>query len=138
VSEDLLLEAYRRTRFCAETERGQVVIRIGEDCPTLDALLRALGFATYAYITAFNPGSIRLTDEENRARQSDLNNIVRQLGHPAFPGEGIGDDGVWPPEQSMLVLGIEYVAAIQLGRRFGQRAIVFGTVGGAPALVLCQ
>lgn len=138
LSDDLLLAAYRRTRFCADTEQGQVVIRVGEDCPALDALLRAMGCATYAYITAFNPGSIRLTDEENYARQSELNNIVRQLAHPAFPGEGIGDDGVWPPEQSILVLGIEYAAAVKLGRQFGQRAIVFGTLGRAAGLAPCQ
>jgi hypothetical protein len=96
-----------------------------------------MGCATYAYITAFNPGSIRLSDEENHARLSELNNIVRQLAHPSFPGEGIGDDGVWPPEQSILVLGIEHAAAVQLGRQFGQRAIVFGTLGHAAALVPC-
>jgi hypothetical protein len=96
-----------------------------------------MGSGTYAYITAFNPGSSRLTDEENHARQSELINIVRQLAHPAFPGEGIGDDGVWPPEQSVLVLGIEYAAAVQLGRQFGQRAIVFGMLGCEATLVRC-
>jgi hypothetical protein len=55
-----------------------------------------------------------------------------------FPGEGIGDDGVWPPERSVLVLGIEREAALQLGRRFGQRAIVCGDLGGLATLALCD
>ena len=51
-----------------------------------------------------------------------------------LPGEGIGDNGTWPAEQSVLVLGIELEHAVQLGRRFGQRAIVYGRVGGRAAL----
>jgi hypothetical protein len=55
-----------------------------------------------------------------------------------FLGEGIGDDGAWPPEPSILVLGIEREAAVQLGRLFGQRAIVCGELGGLATLVLCD
>ena len=55
-----------------------------------------------------------------------------------FPGEGIGDDGTWPPERSLLVLGIDHAGAVQLGHRFGQRAIVWGELGGLAALVLCE
>jgi len=137
MTDDSLLAAYRRTRFCADTEQGRLVIRVGETCPELDALLRATGSATWAYITAFNPGSVRLRDDQNYARQRELEETVRQLGHPMFLGEGIGDDEAWPPERSILVLGIEREAAVQLGRRFGQRAIVCGEPGGLAALVLC-
>ena len=55
-----------------------------------------------------------------------------------LPGEGIGEDGAWLPERSILVPGMECDAAVQLGRRFDQRAIVCGEVGGVAALVLCQ
>ena len=55
-----------------------------------------------------------------------------------FLGEGIGDDGTWPLEQGILVLGIEREAAVQLGRRFGQRAIVCGELGGLATLALCD
>jgi hypothetical protein len=54
------------------------------------------------------------------------------------PGEGIGDDGTWLPEQIILVLGIERTAAVQLGRRFGQRAIVWGELGGLATLAFCD
>lgn len=56
------------------------------------------------------------------------------LGHPMFSGEGIGDDGTWPAERSVLVLGIERAIAIELGRRFGQRAILCGRLGGPATL----
>ncbi len=138
MADDALLAAYRRTRFCADTVQGRVVIRVGETCPQLDALLCATGCARWAYLTAFNPGSVRLTDDQNHARQRELEDAVRQLQHLMFLGEGIGDDGTWPPEPSILVLGIEREAAVQLGRQFHQSAIVCGERGGPAALILCE
>jgi hypothetical protein len=136
--DDALLAAYSGTRFCADTAQGLVVIRVGETCAELDALLRATGCTRWAYITAFNPGSLRLKDDENHARQRELESVVRQLGHRMFPGEGIGDDGAWPPEPSILVLCIEREAAVELGRRFRQLAIVCGELDGLAELVLCD
>jgi hypothetical protein len=135
MNDDSLLSAYRRTSFCADTTQGRLVIRIGRTCLELDALLLSTGSATWAYVTAFNPGSVPLTDDENNARQRQLEDIVRELGYPMFGGEGIADEGVWPPEKSVLVLGIAREAAVELGGRFGQRAIVFGHVGGPASLV---
>jgi hypothetical protein len=138
MTDDALLAAYRGTRFCADTAQGRVVIRVGEACAELDALLRATGCTRWAYITAFNPGSLPLKDDENHARQRELESAVRQLGHPMFPGEGIGDGGTWQPEPSILVLCIEREAAVGLGRRFGQLAIVRGDLDGSAELVLCE
>jgi len=135
MSEDALLSAYRRTRFCVDTAPGRLVIRVGGTCPELEALLRTTGYSSWAYVTAFNPGSVPLSDDENNARQRQLEDTVRELGYPMFRGEGIADEGVWPPEKSVLVLGIAREAAVELGGRFGQRAIVFGHVGGPASLV---
>ena len=63
---------------------------------------------------------------------------VLELGHPMSKGEGIDDDGAWPPERSILVLGIERQTAVELGRRFGQRAIVCGELSGVADLALCE
>jgi len=138
MTDDGLLAAYRRTRFYADTDHGQFVIRVGERCAELDALLTVAGLTTWAYITAFNPGSVLGSDDENARRHHALEEAIRQLGCSMFPGEGIGDDGAWPPERSLLVLGIDRAAAVQLGQRFGQRAIVWGELGGLAALVLCE
>jgi hypothetical protein len=138
MTDDALQAAYRRTRFCADTELGRVVIRVGEVCPVLDALLCARGCVTWVYVTVFNPGAVRMSDTQNFARQRELRDAVHQLGHSTFAGEGIGDDGAWPPERSVLVLGIERAAAVELGRRFGQRAIVCGELGGSAELVSCE
>ena len=90
MSDETLLGAYRRTRFCADTAQGRIVIRVGTTCPELDALLHRAGHATWAYITAFNPGSVRLSDDDNHTRQCELEETVQQLGYQMFRGEGIG------------------------------------------------
>jgi hypothetical protein len=136
--DDGLFEAYRQTHFCADTPHGPIVIRVGQTCPTLDGLLVEASCATWAYITAFNPGSFPLSEAENEARQYELEATVRQLGHVMFQGKGISHDGAWSPEPSILVLGIGREAAGELGRRFGQRAIVCGELGEPAALILCK
>jgi hypothetical protein len=134
---DSLLAAYRKTTFYADTPRARLALRVGERCVDLDALLNDHGVSSWAYVTASNPGSRRLSDEDNAARQRELEGHVARLGVRAYPGEGVGDDGRWPPEPSLLVLGIARDDAIRLGGRYGQVAIVCGEMGRAAELVLC-
>src|SRR6058998_2271477 len=101
-----LLDAYRRTTFFAGTPAGRLGLRIGETCSGLDALLERNGAETWAYVTAFNPGSVRVSEDENIARHRQLEDAVARRGFVSYPGEGVGDDGCWPPEPSLLILGI--------------------------------
>lgn len=131
-----LLEAYRQTSFLAHTPGGAICIRIGQIAPDLESLLENEN-RCWAYVTAWNPGSIPLSDEENRTHQRELEHAVRQAGYTVFPGEGVGQDGAWPPEPSLLILGISLEDAIELGRRFGQAAIVAGRSSEPAELILC-
>jgi hypothetical protein len=133
---DDLLEAYRRTRYQAQTPGGRIVLRHGEHSPALDRLLDA-GSPGWAFITAWNPGSNpRLSLDENRRRQKDLEAALSQH-YRIFGGEGVGDDGRWPAEESVLVLGISREEALAIGRQFGQFAIVAGRRGEPAEVVPC-
>jgi len=112
-------------------------IRCGAPTPLLDELLREAGHDTWAYVTACNPGSIPLATAENGARMAALTRCLENLGHPFLAGEGVGTGGDWPPEPSLLVLGIDPDAASDLGRRFGQVAIVVGRRGEPARLSFC-
>jgi hypothetical protein len=135
--EEALLEAYRRTRFVANTPKGRLSLRVGRRCGELDDLLASHGVTTWVYVTAFNPRSIPLPAEENWARQRELERSVAKLGLVWYPGEGIADDGRWPPEPSLLVLGIVRNDAVRLGQQFGQLAVVYGELGQEAELVVC-
>jgi hypothetical protein len=133
---DELICAYQQTSFLADTSRGHLCLRIGVSNPALDALLSAERARSWAYVTAYNPGSMPLGESENAKRQRVLEQAVREAGFLFFYGTGIGDDAQWPPEPSLLILGITRDQAVDLGRRFGQRAIVYGEAGGSPELLV--
>ncbi len=113
-------------------------IRCGERSPPLEALLTESGHDTWAFITAWNPGSIALDTAENRRRMTDLAGRIALLGLPMLEGEGVGTGGDWPPEPSLLVLGIGASEAVALGREFGQVAIVVGRLGLPARLCFCS
>jgi hypothetical protein len=127
--------AYRATRYLVDGPNGRFAVRVGRASPEADALAEAHGATAWAYITAYNPGSVRASEEENRARQRELDEAVRVMALAVFRGEGKGDDDAWPAEPSLLVLGIAEAEALTLARRFGQAAVVFGERGG-PARLL--
>lgn len=130
-------DAYRRTTYQARVGSHAVELRIDVRSPALDALLRARGVSCWAFVSASNPHATPLSDAENAERFAGLLRAVEDEGFAYFPGEGVGDDGSWPPEASLLVLGIGEAAAVALARRFEQEAIVVGELGAAARLVLC-
>jgi Protein of unknown function (DUF3293) len=133
---DDVFEAYRKTRYEVQTPGGKVVLRHGERSPELDRLLDA-PFPGWAFITAWNPGSNpRLSIDENRRRQQELEAALSPR-YRTFPGKGVGDDGRWPPEESVLVLGISRDEALRFGRQFGQLAILAGSRGEPAEVVAC-
>lgn len=130
---------------------GPFVIRCGGVSPALEALLdlvwperprpadpAAVGWGPidgWAFVTAANPAAVRRGDAENRRRHASLRAAVASLGLPSFPGRSIAAAGDWPPEESLLVLGIAAAAATALAESFGQRAVVVGMRGGPARLV---
>ena len=135
---DELMKAYAATTFTARTSMGEIRIRVGEINPELDALLDEHHVASWAYVTAYNPGSVRQASEENERRQQGLQAEVVARRVEFFEGEGVPDDASWLPERSVLILGIDESEAIELGARWGQVAIVAGVRGRPPRLVVAR
>jgi hypothetical protein len=121
--------AYRATTYAAGLS---IRLRVGQPHPFLDDMMAFRGIEEYAYLTAWNPGSKELPDEENRVRQDALRARLRGK-HPVIEGVATADDGSWT-EESLLVLGISRADALDLARSFGQVAILAGRRGGAPEL----
>ncbi len=127
--------AYRTTSYFVDGPGGRFVVRVGRPSPEADALAATHGAAAWAYVTAYNPGSVAAPSERNQARQRELEQAIMGAGYRFYRGEGVGDDGGWPAEPSLLVLGADEAAAAALGRRFGQAAVVFAERGGPARLV---
>jgi hypothetical protein len=135
---DDLFEAYHRTSFSSDTPLGPVHLRVDQRNEILFQLLQRNAATSWAYVTAFNPGSQPLANEENLQRQRQLEDLLLRDGLTFFSGAGVGDDHQWPPEVSVLVFGIGQPRAIELAREFGQNAILAGGADAVPRLVDCR
>lgn len=111
--------AYHQTDYRVSSPGGEFVIRIGKLCPEIDA-------EQWAFITACNPMSRLLSDQENAGRMQQLEAELAAANYRFEHGAGVGRDGQWPPEPSLLVYEIDEAAAIELARRYDQAAIVVG------------
>jgi hypothetical protein len=131
-----LIEAYRDADYVVFAE-PELVLRIGEPSPRLDALLEEHGAACAAFVTAANPGSEPRSPAQNAEAMGALEGILAAAGYPRYAGEGRNAEGTWR-EPSVLALGIYRANAEALGRLFGQHAVVFIEKGRAPELLLLQ
>ena len=134
-----LVTAYMATDYVVALPGEDVVLRVGETTPPrLARELGSEGAECWAFVTAWNPGSRVLDDHENQRRQAELVAALGEAGWRAWPGEGRGRDGLWPPEASVLIPGMDPAEAREWGRRFGQHAVVIGRTKGVATLAWCR
>lgn len=131
-------EAYKATDFVGVDGSTELVIRIGQTNTKLDNFLAERKVEMWAFITAFNPGLKLLTDEENAARHDELLAVTISGRYEFLVGYGRACVGDWPPEGSLLILNIDRDAAVEIGKRFDQNAIVAGRLGDDAELVWCD
>ena len=131
------IEAYLATEYRITGERP-LVLRIGQRNVQLAALYRAHSADRAAVLTAWNPYSEPRPDAQNRAAQSQLISELDRLGLHHEPGHGADPTGLWPPEDSRLVLGLDYAVATSLGIRFGQNGFVWASADADPTLILLR
>ena len=109
--------AYRAASYVVQGPDGPIAIRVDDGSPALDDLLVGHGTRCWAFLTACNPGSTPLSDDENCQRMAELQLLVSDAAYPFYPGEAVADDGGWPVEPSLLIVGIATEDAATLARR---------------------
>jgi hypothetical protein len=129
-------DAYRRTSYCLEAPGEILKLRVGVKNQAFDLLLEHSQVEDWAFITAFNPGSIQLSEQENQERHEALADTLRHNGYKTIPCNGVDDDNEWPTERGYVILGIQREVAEQIAREFGQYAILAGQIDKAPELVM--
>ena len=133
-----LIQAYLLTTYRVVESFASIDIRIGARHPTLDVLLNEMKQTKWAFITASNPASHRQSEPENQRRHHALVKHVQSMGFPVLDGVGLPDASSWPPEISLLVLGLDPKTAQVLGREWDQNAIVVGSLGTTAELIWCR
>ena len=126
--------AFRATCYRVDCAAGVFDLRIGDVNSAFDDLLRAQGAGCWGLITAHNPGGVRC-DAQNAARQQALLSRIESSSWPRLSACHLADDGRWPVEPGVLILGIGEAELCALAAEFSQAAVVCGELGAAPRLV---
>ena len=132
-----LLQAYRETHYRVLGDDGFTLI-IDVPSPELARAHRRHCVDSSAFLTACNPFSRSLHEDENAARQALLAAALRSLGLPFIDGLGQHPSNGWQGEASFLALGVTRDQACHLGTRFEQNAIVWAGADAVPRLVLLR
>lgn len=127
-----LIEAYKNTKYIVFDLNLTIVI--DKSNLEINELLVKHNTKEWAFITAYNPYSRALTNEENRIRHNKL--IEMTKNYVTFEGHGVGQDPIWEPELSLFIIGISKVEASKIGKKFEQNAIVYGELNNSPELII--
>ena len=92
---------------------------------------------TWAFITAWNPLPVVLSQKENDLRNAQFHKLMTQEGYQLYKGVGKAPDNSWH-EDSFLVLNIKNEVAMHWAKRFGQMAFVFGEKDKKAELIFCE
>lgn len=130
-----LLDAYQRTTYWIALPDAYLGLKVDQAHPLLDNQLVQRGLNCWSVLTACNPQSRLLTPTENSHRMGELVETVEAEQWPTYSACGVGASGDWPPEPSLLVLGITAEQAVELARRFDQHAVLFGEVAQPARLI---
>ena len=119
-----LIAAYKNTLFQAHVGDDVITLRVGQQCPALQAVFVRHNVTSACYITAYNPFGRLLTKQENEARNARLLQELAAL-YLVFEGMGVDPAGEWEGEASFLALGASKDASLALAETWKQNAVVF-------------
>jgi hypothetical protein len=134
------IRAYMETDYSVAWDGSLFVLRIDRASDRLRALYAQTGAASALFITAFNPEGRLASDGANAEAHRRLREDLAALRIAFAEGEGVGTDTEesWPAEKSFLALGVDKARAEELGRRYGQDAVVWADADGVPRLLLLR
>ena len=127
--------AFRATTYRVFLPGGSCDLRAGVASEALRCWLETAGVGEFAILTAHNPGAARGDEEENAARQSQLECDLLAAGFEPYAGENVAADGGWPDEETCFVPGIALAEAVALAAKYGQSAIIHGGNDGLPGIL---
>ena len=132
-----LISAYEITNFHVKAE-PPFTLNVGKVSEELKVLFKQNRVESAAFITAWNPYSVSLSDKENQSRNEQLEYELNLRSLKFLDGFGQDPLGQWSGEDSFLVLGIELEASKKLGIKFEQNAIVWSDKDAIPQLILLR
>ena len=129
-----LWKAYEETDFIVHT-KPEFTLNIGQFSVQLKQFLNFHKVTSAAFVTAYNPFSQQLSEDENSERQTRLIDEIQSRGLSLFQGLGQHPNHQWQGEPSVLILGIALEAAKKIARTYEQNAFVWCDEACTPQLI---
>ncbi|MDX9944305.1 MAG: DUF3293 domain-containing protein [Azonexus sp.] len=126
--------AYRACTYRVFLPEGLVELHIDRPSTVLADWLAMQGHASFALITAHNPGGQQVPAEKNAGQQSALECDLLEGNYEPYGAEHVALAADWPVEESCFVPDILLEDALALAEDYGQDAIVWGQADGIPRL----
>jgi hypothetical protein len=133
----LLLRKYQETEYRVLADGAHFVLPLERPSAELEALYRERRVASAAFMSAFNPYSQPIDEEQNIAANARLREELESACFTVLDAVGSDPNGQWK-EPSFLVLDMGREGAEALGRAYRQNAIVFAGADAVPRLVLLR
>lgn len=115
-----LATAFADAEYAAVLDGDALALRVGEPATDLEAYWPA---QRYAFITAWNPASVPLSDSANETANASLIARLEAAGLSRHPAHAYDRSGEWR-EAGWLVANIDPKLLDQLGREFGQAGVL--------------
>lgn len=132
-----LLIAYRNADYWLQPlefpEENWRLFRFDAVSHDFENTLKLFDIQSFTIITAYNPGSVLLPEAENLARHARLREILTPQCRFLRKSVSQAPGGDWQ-EPGFWALDLDLDLAVELGRHFGQSAIVCWQRGEQPAL----
>lgn len=132
-----LKSAFQSAVYRVYAPHGPLDLRV-DDADAAQRLrenLPARGRTDAWVITPCNPGGHRVATWINRRRLRELERTLRDQDIPWWPAVNLDPAGDWPDEPGVCAWSLDEHAARELGRRFGQAALLRLPPRGAPRLL---
>jgi hypothetical protein len=121
----------------SDSQRQTRRLVLDQPCRVLEEVFNITGCRTSAFVTAQNPFFWKDIKSDAELHQELVSEVQAQLFR-ALSGRGRDVEGRWPAEESLLVIGCSRDAAISLGYRFAQNAILCSDGDFIPRLLLLR
>lgn len=133
MNSDSYFEIYRNAVY--KISSPEILISVNKKNPVLDDLLKKENKKSWAFLTAYNPYSILVPEEQNEFNQNKLIKILLNENYILYDGIASSSDNSFPEEKSFLCIGISFERSIEIGNEFEQNAILYAEFGFEAKLI---
>ncbi|MDV6340275.1 DUF3293 domain-containing protein [Nitrosomonas sp. Is24] len=133
-----LIANYTHADYRIGTATECITLKIDQYSEPLAQFLATSNQSCAAIISAYNPCSQLVSNEENVAAHESLRHFLVCHAYPSIESVHTDPAGVWPAEKSFFIPGIDIHSAKSLGQQFNQNAIVWIERDAIPRLHLLR